>query len=201
MQSLLDEARVIAAALPCATCDETAVQIRLLAPATTSVDEFIDGVSTILGERTVRVMLQLRSGDEWRRICGEEIDVELLRCAVRQEGFVFEEVMDETKQNAVDHCGELVDRVKNALTVWRGTSQHGAEWEKRNFQLASAYALHVGNDCRYQMSFLKNVLNGDARRLDAVKSVMEDDGFRSVETLCALCRFVARRIVAERGSS
>lgn len=201
MQSLLDEAHAIAAALPCATSEETAVQIRLLAPATTSVDEFIDGVSMILGERTVRVMRQLREGDEWKRICGNEIDVEILRCAVREERFGCAEVTEAANQNAVAHCGELVTRVKNALTVWRRTSHHGVEWENEGFQLASTYALHVGNDCRYQISFLKNVLNGDARRLDTVKSAMEDDGFRSVDTLCALCRFVARRIVAEHGSS
>lgn len=189
------------ASFPQLLSNATCLRLVLAATCAFDDDEFHASLLTAVSERVART--HVSKGGAQRDYCARlSIDATDLHAMVyatlgASHGSLHEEQSREDVGRLLTHDRIASTRrdVERSLTNWLAVADHAHQWSHPLVQLATFFALHVGEDTLFCTTFLGSVVKRDQMLLDEVRMQLEesvDDASRL--ELIEVCTVLAQNL-------
>ena len=190
------------ASFPQLVSDVTCLRLVLAATCASSDDEFHASLLTAVSERVART--HVSKGTSQRDYCEQlSIDASDLHAMVH----ASLDALHGTLPNGglADDVGGLLKHeriatacrdIERSLGNWLAVADHAQQWANPLVQLATFFALHVGEDTAFCTTFLGSVVKRDQMLMDEVRMQLEESVDESSHLdMIEICTVLAQNIV------
>lgn len=163
--------------IPCAVDTKIALQALLLITSFEDDEALCDALTGLVGKFNARYVLKSLSTTSSSFRISPHVFREMILAAMSKQKKLTT-ATDSTVVYDIDNvASETLSSIKDATRVWMSTQEGTSLWNDSTFRDGLLYSLHIGETADYCRILFGTLMASDARRLDEVKSNLDDNVF------------------------